>query len=162
MTAREFFESAREASRDAERIRNQLRQMEARMHSLGGSQLDGSVSSTPEHDKMARRVASYVDRERALERRQEEDYDLIDRACVVLYGNGDVQGLDVAQSAIWADVLWWRYLDDATWGAVARAVGYSIKTCRAMCEQALRWIDESEFCSSLLSVEVWNVERECQ
>jgi len=144
MTPREFFETAREASRDAERCQTQLKTLRARMMSLGGSS-GQRVSSTPEHDRMDRRVAAYVDRERMLEERMERDYDCIDRACVVLYGDGTLRGLDEAMSPVWADVLWWRYLDDAGWQRVASAVGQSDRTCREICSRALSWMAESGF-----------------
>ena len=94
-TAREFFESAREAARDAERIRRQLDAMESRTLSLGGGGFEPRVRSTPDPDRMGLRVSALIDHGGMLERRQAEDYRLIDAACRILYGpddRGDEQG----------------------------------------------------------------------
>ena len=123
-SARELFESAREASRDAERIRNQLMAMESAADGLGGSGMTQRVSSTGEPDRMAGRVASLVDREEMLRRRQDEDYALIDLANRVLYGEDGRSGLWVL--AGWrADALALHYLNGETWGVVGRLLGYS-------------------------------------
>lgn len=137
-SARELFESAREASRDAERIRRQLVAMEERSTSLGGSSFEPRVSKSTNHDRMGARVAAMVDREQELVRRQNEDYELIDLACSVLYGSEGEQGLDkLVPETWWADVLWWRYLDDSTWEQVGDAVGYSGRRCFDVAQAAL-------------------------
>ena len=124
-TAREFFEAAREAARDAERIRRQLDAMEARALALGGGGFEPRVRSTPDPDRMAGRVAAMVDREGMLERRQEEDYRLIDAACRVLYGPDNRSGLYALVG--WpADAIYHHYLALRTWEDAARLVGYSV------------------------------------
>ena len=150
MGAQSFFESAREASRDAERCRRQLQAMEARMHALGGGGAGERVRSTPDPHRMSARVDAYVDREAALARRMDGDYALIDAACSVLYGDESAPGLDSEASPVWADVLWWRYLDDATWRAVGSAVAYSPTQCQLFCRRALAWMDEREFRADLM------------
>lgn len=139
-SARELFESAREASKDAERIRRQLLAMEARATSLGAGALGPRVASTPNPQRMADAVGAMVDREAALERRQAEDYDLIDFACTVLYGR-EQDGAGGIASLVpetwWADVLWWRYLDGSTWEEVGSAVGYSWRRCFDVAQTAL-------------------------
>ena len=123
-SARELFECAREASRDAERIRRQLDAMEERADGLGSSGLSQRVSSTGEPDRMASRVAAMVDREEMLRRRQEEDYAVIELANLVLYGDG-------ASSGLWALVGWradalaLHYLNGETWAVVGSLLGYS-------------------------------------
>ena len=141
-SARELFEAAREASRDAERIRNQLLAMEGRALSLGGGGFEPRVSATHDHDRMGREVAALVDREQELRRRQEEDYAILDLACAVLYGDANDAGLDkLVPEGWWADVLWWRYLDGATWERVGRAVGYSPRRCFSVAQTALEIAD---------------------
>lgn len=149
MTAKEFFETAREAARDAERCRSQLVALEARSLSLGGGQQGSRVRSTPDPHRMQRAVVAYVDREESLGRRMDADYATIDMACLVLYGDGEREGLDVARSPVEADALWWRYLDDATWATVGRAVGYSPSQCQTICSRALSWIDETRFAADV-------------
>ena len=137
-SARELFEAAREASRDAERIRRQLLAMEDRATSLGGGGLGARVRSTGDPDRMGARVAAKVDREQQLARRQTEDLNLVDRACEVLYGRGGGGGLDrLVPEAWWCDVLWWRYLEGATWEEVGEAVGYSPRRCFDVAQAAL-------------------------
>ena len=122
--ARELFESAAEASRDAERIRRQLDAMSERAASLGGSSLGVHVSSTGEPDRMASRVAALVDMESALLERQKSDYEVIDTACRVLYG-------DDAKTGLWslvgwrADAIAQHYLNGLTWAEVGDVLGYS-------------------------------------
>ena len=149
-TARQFFETVREASKDAERCRTQLLRLEGRARSLGGGGFEPRTRSTPDPQRAQRRMDAYMDQERRLERRMDEDYDVIGRSDVVLYGDAGRPGLDRVQSPVWADVLWWRYLDDATWDAVADAVGYSPRTCQEMCDQALAWIDRVRFMSTVI------------
>lgn len=150
MTSREFFEMAREASRDAERCNRQLALMESRAHSLGGSSGE-RVASTPNPHRMSARIDAYVDREAALDRRIEGDYCVIERACTVLYGDSEgTRGLDVVQSPVWSDVLWWHYLDDAKWRAVGDAVGYSTAQCQVFARRAFEWMDEVKFMARLM------------
>ena len=147
----DFFDCVRDASQDIDRCNRQLRELEQRMRSLGGGSGGGQrVRSTPGHDRMERRVASYVDRERALERRMDADYDLIGRAHVVLYGDGERRGIDSLASPVWADVLYWRYIDGSDWSRVARAVGYSVRPCQMFRDRAMSWVDENRFMSGVI------------
>lgn len=125
-TAREFFEAARDAARDADRIARELRSMEDRAGSLGGGRFEPRVRSTPDHDRMAGMVAAGIDREAMLESRQAEDYRLIDRACRVLYGSDNRSGLYALVG--WpADAIWHHYLGLRTWDEAAALVGYSVR-----------------------------------
>ena len=138
--ARDLFESAREASRDAERIRRQLEAMEQRTLSLGGG-MGQRVSATGEPDRLGGRVAALVDMQEALRDRQRADYELLDIACAVLYGPANEGGLAALVPTWWADVLWWRYLDGSTWEEVAAAVGYSPRRCYSVAQAALDTAD---------------------
>ena len=137
LTARDLFESAREASRDAERIRRQLLSMESAAEGLGGSGFEPRVASTGEPDRMAARVAAMVDRESMLAARLEGDYALIDRACEVLYGEDGRGGLWSLVG--WrADAIWHHYLGGRTWAEVAALLGYGERHVR---EQAMAALD---------------------
>lgn len=149
-TARDLFESAREASKDAERCRRQILTLESRASSLGGGGTGQRVSSTPDPKRMELRIATYVDQERKLDARMEDDYRLIDLATRVLYGCEGVNGVD-SVSPTWADVLWWRYLDNASWRDVARAVDYSPTQCQTFAKNAFAWLDEVELVPKVLS-----------
>ncbi len=154
MSARDWFASVREASLDAERCKRQLSTLERRMHATGGGGFEPRVrGGGSDPDKMGRRVGAYVDMESVLSRRMEDDYELIDRACTVLYGKdqdgrGGVCG---ERGPTWADVLWWRFCAAETWRNVARSVGYSVRPCQEMCSQALAWIDESGIAEQLIA-----------
>lgn len=149
-TARDFFERVRAASKDAESCNRQLAAMESRALSLGSQGFEPRVRSTGAPDRMQRRSNAYMDREGALERRMQDDYDMIDRGCLVIYGSDEVRGLDSVVSPVWADILWWRYLDDAKWDYIAGVVDYSVRPCQLMRDQALRWIDENRFMSAVI------------
>ena len=150
MTARDFFDLVRAASQDAERCRSQLVAMEQRALSLDGGGFEPRTRSTPDPHRMERRVDAYVDREAALRDRQQEDYDLIDAACVVLYGSDERRGIDKVVSPAWADILWWRYCGCATWDTISTAVSYSVRQCQILHDSALHWIDENSFASDIL------------
>lgn len=123
-SAREFFEAAREAASDAARIDRQLAEQEERALSLGGGGLGERVSSTPTRDRMADGVAAMVDHKAILERRQEEDYRVIDRACAILYGTDNDAGLWALVG--WpADAIFHHYLALRTWEETGALLGYS-------------------------------------
>ena len=139
-SAREFFEAAREAARDAERIRRQLDAMEQRSLSLGGGGFEPRVRSTPEPDRMASRVVATVDVAERLQQRQDEDYALIDAACAVLYGADNRSGLYAIVG--WpADAIYHHYLALRTWKDTARMMGYSQQHVRRQVNVALDVMD---------------------
>ena len=132
-TAREFFEAAREAARDAARIGRQLDGMKRRALALGGGGFEPRVRSTPDPDRIGRAVGSMLDNEAILRERQESDYALIDAACAVLYGPDNRSGLYALVG--WpADAIWHHYLGLRTWEDTADLMGYStrhVQTCVA-------------------------------
>ena len=132
-TAREFFEAAREAARDAARISRQLDGMERRALALGCGGFEPRVRSTPDPDRIGRAVGSLLDNESVLRQRQESDYALIDAACAVLYGPDNRSGLYALVG--WpADAIWHHYLGLRTWEDTADLMGYStrhVQTCVA-------------------------------
>ena len=124
-TAREFFEAAREAARDAERIRRQLAAMESRMLSLGGGGYEGRVRSTPDPDRIGASVSAMLDQTDRLREREAEDYAVIDAACRVLYGPDNRSGLYALVG--WpADAIYHHYLALHTWEGTAAMLGYSV------------------------------------
>lgn len=137
---RELFESAAEASRDAERIRRQLEAMEAAATATGGSGSGARVSSTPDPQRMAARVDALVDREAALERRREEDYQLVDLANRVLYGTDSEAGLWALVG--WrADAIAQHYLNGLPWAKVGELMGYTAHHCWRQAQAAFEVAD---------------------
>ena len=155
--ARWFFERAREASRDAESIRQQLLRLEANAHSLGAQGFEPRTRSTPNPHRMEGRIVAYADRERELRSRADADYEIIERATRVLFGSDEDGHGGVAQhvGTLHADVLWWRYLDDSPWKQVASVLGVSVTTCRGAADAAMRWMDETGFCAEMMRMDVY-------
>ena len=139
-TAREFFESAREAARDAERIRRQLDAMESRALSLGGGGYEGRVRSTPDPDRIGASVSAMLDQGDRLRERADEDYAIIDAACRVLYGPDNRSGLYALVG--WpADAIYHHYLALRTWEGTAAMLGYSVQHVRRQVMCALDLAD---------------------
>ena len=138
--ARDLFEQAREASRDAERIRRQLEDMERKAEGVGGGDFEPRVRTSPRRDRMEGRVVAKVDLEETLRQRQQEDYDLIDFACEVLYGTDNDAGLWSLVG--WrADALCQHYVNDLTWEQVGALLGYSGNHCWREAQKALNACD---------------------
>ena len=129
-SAREMFEAAREAARDAARISRQLDGMERRALALGGGGFEPRIRSTHDPDRIGRSVAALVDHEDVLMQRQDADYALIDAACEVLYGPDNRSGLYALVG--WpADAIYHHYLALRTWDETASLLGYSVRhVCR--------------------------------
>lgn len=140
MGARDFFESARAASRDAARARAELERMEQRRLSLGSSAAASVSSSRRDVNGTAASIA-LVDREAALHRRVEEDYRLLDMACEVIYGADGEHGIRRGLGPAYADVVWHRACGDETWAVVSALVGLSRRTCVRYYGVAMDYVD---------------------
>lgn len=147
MGAREFFQSVREASQDAERCRSTLEALERRALAVSSPSLAGRVGGT-KADAMAARVASLVDREAKLHARIESDYALLDEASRVLYGDSLHDGLASLVPSWWADVLSLYYCDCMTWAEVGAALGYSERHVQNAKLAAFDVLDAHGLCSS--------------
>lgn len=139
-TAREFFEAARFAARDAERIARQLDGMESRSLSIGGGGFEPRVRSTPDPDRIGATVAASIDQGERLRARQDEDYRVIDAACRVLYGEDNRSGLYALVG--WpADAIYHHYLALRTWDETAALLGYSVRHVQTCVRAALDLAD---------------------
>lgn len=125
MTAREFFESAAEASREIDRICWRLDAIDAGMEGVGSPSFEPRVSGGNGLHATERRLARAIDEKTVLEARLEKAYDLIDAANAVLYGDGFSDGLAALVPPWWADALALHYLNGETWASVGKALGYS-------------------------------------
>lgn len=141
-SARDFFDAAREAARDADRIARQLDSMERRALALGGGGFEGRVRSTPDPDSIGRGVAAKVDNEGILRERQQADRALIDAACELLYGADRRSGLYALVG--WpADAIFHHYLALRTWDEVAEMMGYSVRHVQTCVASALDYADSN-------------------
>lgn len=139
-SAREFFDAAREAARDAERIARQLDSMERRALALGGGGFEGRVRCTPDPDRIGRGVAAKVDNEAVLRERQQADRALVDAACELLYGADRRSGLYALVG--WpADAIFHHYLALRTWDETADMLGYSVRYTQRSVAWALDMAD---------------------
>ncbi|OUO32265.1 hypothetical protein [Olsenella sp. An293] len=134
--ARDFFAAVREASREAERTRLTLLQMEAREGARAQAYAE-RVSVGGERDRMAQTDAR-IDYEERMRERIDEDYALLDLACRALYGEDSGKGgLDVLMGSSVADCMSFRYVDARPWEEVAALTGYSAKQCQRLCAVGL-------------------------
>jgi len=141
-TAREFFEAAREAARDAARISRQLDGMERRALALGGGGFEPRVRSTPDPDRIGRDVSAKVDNEAILRERRESDRALVDAARAVLYGPDRRSGLYALVG--WpADAIFHHYLALRTWDETAEMMGYSVRHVQTCVASALDYADSN-------------------
>lgn len=142
-SAEDFFESVREASREAERTRLTLLRMEAREGARAQTYAE-RVSVGGERDKMAA-TDSRIDYEARMAERIEQDYRLLDMACAVLYGRESGKGgVDALMGSAVADCISFRYVDARPWSEVAALLGYSRwsrRSLRDMCQRGFDAID---------------------
>lgn len=137
-SARDLFEAARDASRDAEYIKRRIMRMQEAEGARGAS-LTPSVSH-PLGDVMARTDAR-MDYEARVSGRLEEDYALVDLACAVLYGDDNRGGVAALLGTRVADLLWHHYLDGESWDEAARVVGMPRTTAFREKDKALDLVD---------------------
>lgn len=142
-SAEDFFCAVRDASREAERTRRTLMQMEAR-EGVRAQGYEPRVSVGGERDRMAQTDAR-IDYEGRMRDRIEEDYALIDLACQVLYGEGFGKGgVDRLMGSAVADCISFRYVDARPWTEVAALMGYSRwsrRSLRDLCQRGFETID---------------------
>lgn len=140
LNAREFFEAASEAARDAQRISRQLDSMERRTLALGGGGFEPRIRTSHDPDRMGSAVGTKVDHEDVLRARQEANYVLIDAACAVLYGHDNCSGLYSLVG--WpADAIYHHYLALRTWEDTAELVSYSVRHVQRAVDAALEYAD---------------------
>ena len=141
--AQDFFEAVRHASREAERTRLTLMQMEAR-EGVRAQSYQPRVSIGGNSDKMAA-TDSRIDYEARMQERIEQDYQLLDMACAALYGSESGKGgVDALMGSAVADCISFRYVDARPWSEVAALMGYSRwsrNSLRDLCQQGFDAID---------------------
>ena len=142
-SAEDFFEAVRSASREAERTRLTLLQMEAR-EGVRAQGYEPSVSIGGERDRMAA-TDSRIDYEGRMAERIEQDYQLLGMACAALYGRESGKGgVDALMGSAVADCISFRYVDARPWSEVAALMGYSrwsVNSLRDMCQRGFDRID---------------------
>lgn len=142
-SAREFFEAVRDASVEAERTRLTLLRMEA-SEGVRAQGYEPRTTGGGNRDAMAK-TDSRIDYEERMRGRIEADYELIDLACRVLYGEESGKGgVEALMGSAVADCLSFRYVDARPWREVADLMGYSTgseKRMRDLCQAGFDQID---------------------
>ena len=139
-SAQEFFEAVRDASREAERTRLTLLQMEAR-EGVRAQGYEATGRSGSSSDRTAATDAR-IDYEGRMRDRIEADYALIDMACALLYGRESGKGgVDRLMGSAVADCISFRYVDARPWKEVAALMGYSHASWRALRDMCQRGFD---------------------
>ena len=124
-SARDLFEAARDAAKDAETCKRQLNAIERKALRVASPSFEARVSGG-DHDRIGADVAALVDREAELQAQIDADYDLIDAACMVLYGrDGMSDGLASIAPAWWADAIYHHFLALRPWAEVGELLGIS-------------------------------------
>lgn len=139
-SAAELFEAVRDASREAERARLAIMQMEARE----GVRAQGYESRARSGSGPDRTTAtdSRIDLEERMRRRLDDDYALIDLACRLLYGEESGKGgVDALMGSAVADCICYRYVQARTWSRVSELMGYSASQCKRLCRQGMDAMD---------------------
>lgn len=140
-SARDLFEAARDAAKDAETCKRQLDAIERKALRVASLSFEVRVSGG-DPDRIGTDVAALVDREAELHGRIEADYDLIDAACMVLYGrDGMSDGLSAIAPAWWADAVYQRYLAARPWPEVGYLMGYNVSHVRRCVNAAFELMD---------------------
>ena len=138
--ARAFFSDVREAALDAERCKVQLDAMETRARFGSSNGIHERVSTSS--NGVERRTINYINHHDQLEKRRDRDFALIDRACVVLYGDDQMgNGGLCALNPRWADICWWFYCAGVVWTVVANNTGISKRKAQICRNDALKALD---------------------
>ena len=145
-----FFESASEASREVDRIREALDMLDEDATRVRVSSLEPWTQSGRLHG-IEGRVAALSDKHEELSRRLETDYAIIDRACAVLYGTDNDAGL--YRLVGWrADALYYKYIDGMTWPEIGAILGYSKGYVASQAKVALEVCDANGMVRTIAGV----------
>lgn len=142
--ARDFFDSVMEASKESERTRLTILEMEARE---GVRAQSYEVTGRSGHRKDERaQTDSRIDYEARMDERIRDDYALIDLACDVIYGRssgkGGKGGVEALMGSAVADCLSFHYVDARPFPEVSALMGYSESHCRRLCKMGIDACDQ--------------------
>ena len=139
-SARDFFDSVRNAAMEIARTERQLARMEAsegvraQGYTPMGKGSRSDVNGTAATD-------ARIDYERMMRKRLEEDRALVDAACAVLYGDDSRGGVARLLGSATADAMWWRYCAAESWDKAASMAFTTDVTARRWCYTAFDLID---------------------
>ena len=136
-SARELFFAAREASREAGRIRRRSDAMRV-AESVRAQGYEPGVSHTRADVNGTARTEARIDFEAASERRLAEDDELVAVATSLLYGpKGAGGGVEALMGGCVADAMYFRFCAAQPWDVVAAACSFSVSQVRRLVRQGL-------------------------
>lgn len=142
MRAEEFFEQARDAARDMERITRTIEDMKSR-EEVGGASMDSMPRGG--FGNPMNKVDSRMDFERLNAATLEEAERTVNDACNLLFGRDGRSGLARAFGNQYAEVLWLRYLDKQTISGLSKLYDCATNTVYRRIRTALDFIDSNGF-----------------
>ncbi len=138
MRAQEYFEQVRATVLEIERSKEML----ARMMATEGAKVQryGEQQGKGNSDAMDR-INRRIEFEQRLQRRIDEESQMLDEATALLYGEDDHGGLAKLKGNRYADVLCMAYCQAMPWKEVAEVMRCSVKWCRELSGAAFAYID---------------------
>lgn len=141
MTAREYFETVRDAAVELDRTSRTLERMRAR--TMPKAQRYDAVGGGSGHSDPMDRVVEVVDFEAVMRQRMEDDRELLSDAARVLYGEDGRAGVAKGMGSAYADAVFHRALDARTWNAVAREMYMAQSTVIRLYDAAMDYVDSA-------------------
>lgn len=141
MTAREYFETVRDAAVELDRTSRTLERMRAR--TMPKAQRYDAVGGGSGHSDPMDRVVEVVDFEAVMRQRMEDDRELLSDAARVLYGEDGRAGVARGMGSAYADAVYHRALDARTWDAVAREMYMAQSTVIRLYDAAMDYVDSA-------------------
>lgn len=141
MTAREYFETVRDAAVELDRTSRTLERMRARTQPK--TQRYGAAGGGSGHSDPMDRVIEVVDFEAVMRQRMEDDRELLSDAARVLYGEDGRSGVAKGMGSAYADAVYHRALDARTWDGVARVMFMSRSKVQQLYDSALDYVDSA-------------------
>lgn len=137
--ARDLFEAARSAAHDANRCWRTIDAMSAREGARGRGTGVAARGGVPGSGMAA--TDERIDWEEANRARIAADYELIDLAFSVCYGEDGRHGVWLAMGGAYADALCMRFVDPMSWREVASRMDVAESTARRYVDVAIDAID---------------------
>lgn len=141
MSAREYFETVRDAAVELDRTSRTLERMRAR--TMPKAQRYDAVGGGSGHSDPMDRVVEVVDFEAVMRQRMEDDRELLSDAARVLYGEDGRAGVAKGMGSAYADAVFHRALDARTWNAVAREMYMAQSTVIRLYDAAMDYVDSA-------------------
>ncbi len=137
--ARDLFSCARSAAIEMERTQRQLAERDAQQVRWGISYTEGSGTNADPNGM--RRTQALVDFQAMAQRRMRRCERVISTAAACCYGVDGEGGIADILGSVYADVLFWYYLDAQTWPATASHAFVSESTAKRYAAAALDTMD---------------------